>query len=87
MPRYHFNLNECGRVLSDDEGRDLAEGADLRSVAIAEARAIMQAEIGEGRLCLGCAVEVHSADGVLVARVTFREAVTVAGLKGCAASD
>jgi hypothetical protein len=87
MPRYHFQLNECGRVLADSEGRDLPEGADLRGIAIDEARAIMQAEIGEGRLCLGCAVEVCTEDGIVVARVSFQEAVSVAGLDGCEELD
>jgi hypothetical protein len=87
MPRYHFQLNECGRVLADNEGRELPADADFRRIAIDEARAIMQAEIGEGRLCLGCAVEVCTEDGALVARVSFQEAVTVAGLDGCEALD
>lgn len=87
MPRYHFDLNECGRVLRDEEGRDLPTDADVRTLAIEEARAIMQAEIGAGRLCLGCAVEVRESEGPVVAHVSFRDAVTVSGLEGCSSDD
>ena len=85
--RYYFHLNECGRTLADSEGRDLPDDADLRGIAIHEARAIMQAEIGDGRLCLSCAIEICDEDGCLISRVEFRDAVAVSGAIGCEASD
>lgn len=83
MPHYFFNLNECGRRLVDEEGRDLRADDDVRDVAIHEARTIMQAEIADGRLCLGCSVEVRDESGDVLLWLAFREAVTVAGIEGC----
>lgn len=82
-----FLLNECGRILADEEGREFPDGSDLRIIAVDEARAIMQAEIVEGRLCLRCAIEVCNDEGVIVERMSAREAVTVAGLDGRHAVD
>jgi hypothetical protein len=83
MPRYFFDLNECGRRLVDEEGRELDASDDFRAIAIHEARTMMQAEIADGRLCLGCAVEIRDERGNTILCVPFKEAVKVAGLDGC----
>lgn len=80
MQRYYFNLNECGTATTDEEGIELASIADARARAIEQARAIMCAEVQEGRLCLGCNIEVRDARGHVAINVPFKEAITVSGL-------
>jgi hypothetical protein len=79
MPRYFFNLHECGRVTEDGEGADVVDLSAARDRAIREARAIICAEVTEGRLCLSCRIEVHDGDGRCVVAVPFREAVAASG--------
>ena len=53
MTCYFFNLHECGTVLEDEEGRELPDLDTARATAVADARAIMCAEVypsGEDRL-------------------------------------
>lgn len=80
MPRYHFHLQECGTVIDDEEGRDLAGLASVRAEAIRAARDVMSAEVQRGQLCLGCCIEVRDADGLVVLTLPFRETLTVSGL-------
>jgi hypothetical protein len=80
MPRYFFNLHECGTLVRDDEGREVRDDAQLRQLAVREARQLMAAEITEGKLCLSCRIDVLDEDGRPVIVVPFREAVTVTGL-------
>ena len=79
MPRYFFNLHECGHVTSDSEGAELADVPAARDRAVREARSIICAEVAEGRLCLSCRIEVHDDDGRCVVAVPFRETVAVSG--------
>ena len=80
MPRFYFHLHECGTVTEDEEGRPLADLAAARAIARAEARQVMSAEVGEGRLCLSCVVIIADEAGVEVGRMPFREALAVTGL-------
>lgn len=80
MARYFFNLHECGEVTVDEEGVVLFDEAGLRDRAMRQARAIMSAEVEEGRLCLSCNIEVLDESGRTVIDVPFREALTVHGL-------
>jgi hypothetical protein len=80
MTRFYFNLHECGRSTPDSEGVLLADVGAARAQAVAEARAIMSAEVAEGRLCLSCHIEVLGADGRQVVNVPFTEALAVSGL-------
>lgn len=77
--RYFFHLHECGATIADEEGVELADVAAVRARALREARAMMAAEVSEGRLCLGCAIEVTDAAGARVLSLPFREAVTISG--------
>lgn len=79
MQRFYFNLNECGDVTHDDEGHELPGLPDARVHAVEQARSIMCAEVAEGRLCLGCSIEVLDARGALVAHVPFRDALALCG--------
>lgn len=80
MPRFYFQLNECGKVLSDPEGVEMRDLDEARARAVIEARTIMCAEVAEGRLCLSCSIEVRDAGGLAVLDVPFREAVRVSGV-------
>lgn len=80
MTRFYFNLHECGHSTLDNEGVLLADAAAARKKAVAEARAIMSAEVSEGRLCLSCKIEVLGDDGALAVNVQFVEALVVSGI-------
>ena len=79
MRRFFFNLNECGDVTHDDEGHELRDEAGARVHAVEQARSIMCAEVAEGRLCLGCTIEVLDDRSALVAIVPFRDALALCG--------
>ncbi len=79
MTRYFFNLYECGRVTIDEEGLLLEDLPDAHARAIGEARAIMCAEVREGRLCLNCNIEVVDDGGALAVNVDFRDALVLSG--------
>jgi hypothetical protein len=80
MPQYFFDLHECGDIVEDIEGHDLANDDAAREIAIRFARSIMVAEVTDGRLCLGCAILVRNADRQVVLEVPFRDAITLSGL-------
>lgn len=80
MNRYFFNLYECGRVTIDEEGLLLATVPEAHHRAIDEARAIMCAEVKEGRLCLNCNIEVVDDQGTLAVNVPFKDALEVGGV-------
>ncbi|MDT9600409.1 DUF6894 family protein [Sphingosinicella rhizophila] len=80
MPRYYFQLYECGNIISDAEGRELPDIATVRKRAIAEARQLMSAEVAAGRLCLSCRIEVEDEDRRPVLVIPFREALEITGL-------
>lgn len=80
MPRYFFNLHECGTATLDEEGTVL-DGVDVaRARALRQARAIMSAEVEEGRLCLSCNIEVLDERREPVLNVPFREALSLTGV-------
>jgi len=80
MTRFYFNLHECGQRTLDDEGIVLDGLAAAHDRAVSEARAIMSAEVAEGRLCLSCNIEVLDDDGQMAVNVPFVEALAVSGL-------
>ncbi len=80
MPRYFFHLHECGTVIRDEEGYEL-DGMDaVRREATRAARALMAAEVQEGRLCLGCCIEVRDDRSQVVMTVPFRSVLTISRL-------
>ncbi len=80
MPRYFFHLHECGTVIRDEEGCDLNGFDAVRREAIRAARALMAAEVQEGRLCLGCRIEVRDGRNEVVLTIPFRSALTISQL-------
>ena len=79
MAHFYFDLHECGTATLDPEGRDFATLDAARTAAIADARAIMCGEIGEGALCLSCYIDISDGAHVHLTRVLFRDAVQVNG--------
>jgi hypothetical protein len=58
MPRFFFHLHDCGRLVSDEEGREFPSIEAAVARAQIEARELLADEIRDGRLCLGCQIEV-----------------------------
>ena len=53
---------------------------EVRDEACRAARAVMCAEVSEGRLCLSCRIEVRDKTGAVVLDLPFRDAVEISGL-------
>jgi hypothetical protein len=79
MSRFFFDLHECGRVVTDEEGVKMSDVNAARTNAIHEARQIMAAEVSHGRLCLACHIEVQDEARNAVLVVAFADAVAVSG--------
>lgn len=79
MPRYYLHLSECGTITPDVEGGNYPDLRHAREAAISGAREIMCAELAQGKLCLGCHVEIAD-DAGPVEQIPFRELVTITGL-------
>jgi hypothetical protein len=80
MARFYFHLHECGKTTLDNEGVERDSMDEVQTEACRAAREVMCAEVSEGRLCLGCCIEVQDETGTEVLRVPFREAITISGL-------
>ena len=79
MGRYYFHLRDGADVLLDPDGRELAEGA-ITAAALAEARAMIAADVLEGHVRLDQQIEVLDSEGAVVHRLPFEDAVTVTHL-------
>ncbi|WP_418066783.1 DUF6894 family protein [Sphingomonas endolithica] len=80
MPLFYFDLDECGSLTCDREGRVFSDLEAAKGAAIADARSIMREDIAEGALCVSCHINISNADGTQIARVPFCEAVEIFGL-------
>lgn len=58
VARFFFHLHDCGNFTPDEEGRDFEDLDAAVEAAIIEARDLLAAEVAEGKLCLGCRIEV-----------------------------
>lgn len=79
MPIYHFDVNECGVVTVDEDGRDCASVDEALAYAVSIARGIMAAEVLIGKLCLSCAIEIRDASRALVQKMPFSFAIDISG--------
>ena len=79
MARYYLHLHECGTLIPDEDGMELANDGAAHAEAIKAARDVMAGEVKEGRLCLGCCIVITDYAGTEVGRVPFREALIVTG--------
>lgn len=76
MPIYYFHLCDGVDVLLDPDGRDL-DREFVDAAALAEARAIIAADVGSGQIDFNQEIEVRDSDGKIVHRIPFEDAVTV----------
>ena len=76
MATYYFHLLNDVDVLLDPEGREL-DGDKIASAALAEARAIIAADVRDGRVDLDHGIEVQDSSGKMVHRISFEDAVRV----------
>jgi hypothetical protein len=76
MAIYYFHLRDGIDVLLDPEGRKLDDGA-IPAAAITEARAIIAADAVAGHILLDQRIEVQDADGNIVHRLRFEDAVRI----------
>ena len=77
MPRFYMHLVDRTDVLIDPDGVEiLAE--HVASAALLQARDCMAGDVKAGRLDLHCRIDVHDADGQLVHRLPFEEALDIA---------
>ena len=76
MARFFFHLRERNGRLLDEEGSEIAFEA-IEAAALVAARALIAADVREGRIDLNGAVEVEDENGTLVHTRTFASAVTI----------
>lgn len=79
MATYYFHLCDGIDVLLDPDGRELESGS-VEAAALAEARAIIAADVQGGHIHLDQHIDVHDATGEVVHQIMFEDAVTVTHL-------
>lgn len=79
MPVYFFHLRDGDDVLLDPDGRALSGPESIAECALAEARALIGDEARLGRIRLDQRIEVEDAEGRVVHRLPFAEAVEISG--------
>ena len=79
MPLFYFHLRDGADVLLDPDGRELDQSA-IAAAALAEARAMIAADVLEGRVRLDQQIEVLDSAGTVIHRLPFEDAVTVTHL-------
>lgn len=76
LPRYFFHLREGDVRLIDEEGAEIALDA-VDATALEAARAMIAADVREGRVDLNASIEVEDENGTLVHTRTFASAVSI----------
>ena len=79
MAIYYFHLCDGTDMLLDPDGREIDPGS-VADAALAEARAIIAADVRDGHIRLDQNIEVHDAAGDIVHRIAFEDAVKVTHL-------
>lgn len=77
MPKYFFHLYEPGIFIKDEEGIEMRDLGAARRYAATAAREIVCAEVEDGRLCLGCYIEMENSDTGERHMLNFRDAITL----------
>ena len=76
MPRFFLSLRD-GEFLPDLEGQEFADIEAARTAALSGAREMMAEDIKQGILRLNESVEITDDEGVLRAKLMFRDAVSI----------
>ncbi len=77
MAAYFFHLHGGADVLFDPDGRNLLDATSIESEALKEARALISAEVLEGRIDLSQRLEIEDGDHALVHRLAFADAIEI----------
>lgn len=75
MPRYFFHLKDGHDRLIDEVGRLIDDPAQIDTIALKEARALIAEEAKEGSINLNQRLEVFDEGGSMVRVMQFRDAV------------
>ncbi|KFG88913.1 hypothetical protein BV98_003313 [Sphingobium herbicidovorans NBRC 16415] len=81
MARYHFHLLDRSGMLSDEEGVALDSLADALRLALANARALMSADVANGVIDLNGAIQVTDDQSRTLLILPFEDAVTLVTAK------
>jgi hypothetical protein len=74
---YYFHLRDGEDILLDPEGVDLSDREAVEKAALVTARALLGAEVREGRVRLDMRLDVEDEAGALVHRLAFADAVEI----------
>lgn len=77
MPRFYFTVHDLRGEAPDGEGAELPDVETALLHAAEGARCMMSEAIKAGELDLTASIDIEDAYRVVVARLTFREAVKV----------
>jgi hypothetical protein len=77
MPRFFFHVCNGNGFIEDEEGRELLDEAEARSVALTGARDIMAEEMRAGQLDPASFIEVEDAEHRHLFTLQFSDAYTV----------
>ena len=77
MPLYFFHICNGNGFTEDEEGRELADEAEARAVAVAGARDIMAEEMRAGQLNPASFIEVEDSEHRHLFTLLFSEAYTL----------
>lgn len=77
MALYYFHLRDGEDILLDPEGVDLSDREAVEKAALVTARALLGAEVREGRVRLDMRLDVEDEAGALVHRLAFADAVEI----------
>ncbi len=76
MPRFFFNLRD-DVCITDSEGKELADLAMARELAVRHARGMMSEDVKDGRLVLKDEIEVLDDAGGQLMWLSFRDAIEI----------
>jgi hypothetical protein len=74
---FFFHLRDGKDILLDPEGTELADIAAVQRAALQSARSILSAEVLDGRLPLDMHIDVEDANGTVIHRLPFPDAVEI----------
>lgn len=77
MVLYYFHLRDGVDVILDPEGRELADTASVRAMALRDARSIISDDARQGVIKLDQRIDVEDAARVVVHRLKFTDAVLI----------
>jgi len=79
MPHFYFHLCD-GESITDPVGKELPDLDAVQDEAVRSARLMISADVLEGRLNLGWRFDIRDADGTLVMRFPFSDALDLSHL-------